>query len=199
MLKLTARNPFRQLRRRQASHQLRSAEKLHLGCGSVHFDGWANVDFAGPPGTIHWDLTSPIPARPGAISCIYSEHFIEHISREQAGQLLSNCLALLAPGGVIRISTPDLAYLIDQYKAGRLDEWKDMGWLPQSPAKMINEGLHLWGHQFVYDADELTSALKNAGFKEVTLARWGISEHPDLMGRETRPYHHDLIVEGTKL
>jgi predicted SAM-dependent methyltransferase len=198
MLNLSARAPFRQLRRRRTLRRLLATDKLHLGCGSVHYPGWANLDFSGPPGTIHWDLTLPIPARLGSIKFIYSEHFFEHISREQASRLLSHCFALLSPGGVIRISTPDLAYLIDQYIAGRVDEWVDMEWRPQTPAQMINEGLNLWGHQFVYDAEELISALRTAGFEPIILTKWGMSNHPDLAGRETRPYHHDLIVEGTK-
>jgi predicted SAM-dependent methyltransferase len=173
-------------------------QKLHLGCGSRHFEGWANIDFAGPRGTIKWNLTRPIPARSNSIHFIYSEHFIEHITRSEAALFLKNCFDLLVPGGVIRISTPNLRFLVEQYCSGCVEEWRDVQWAPATPAQMLNEGLHLWGHQFVYDYDELSLALREAGFQHPRAARWRESEYYELRGRETRPYHGDLIVEAAK-
>jgi predicted SAM-dependent methyltransferase len=184
--------------RRRSCALLATADKLHLGCGSVHFEGWANVDFAGPPGTIRWDLTQPLPARPGSIKFIFTEHFIEHITRTDGARLLRHCFELLDRGGVVRISTPNLGFLVEQYRLRRVEEWRDMGWSPQTAAQMLNEALHLWGHLFVYDYEELVMALRDAGFDEPTAAKWGESRYPELQNRETRPYHNDLIIEAVK-
>ncbi len=183
---------------RQIAESLSGAEKLHLGCGSRRFEGWANIDIAGPPGTIRWNLTRPIPGKSNSIRFIYSEHFLEHITRAEAAVLLKNCFDLLMPGGIIRISTPNLKFLIEQYGIGRVEEWRDMGWSPATPAQMLNEGLRLWGHRFVYDNDELSLALREAGFLIPRVVQWRESEYDELKGRETRPYHGDLIVEATK-
>jgi predicted SAM-dependent methyltransferase len=184
--------------RQVTEKRLIGVQKLHLGCGSRHFKGWANVDFAGPRGTIKWNLTRPIPARPNSIHFIYSEHFIEHITRSEAALLLKNCFDLLVPSGVMRISTPNLKFLVDQYCSGCTKEWRDVQWEPDTPAQMLNEGLHLWGHQFVYDYDELSLALREAGFEHTRAVQWRESEYDELRGRETRPYHGDLIVEAVK-
>jgi hypothetical protein len=85
------RHVFDLAERQTTERLLIGVQKLHLGCGSRHFAGWANIDFAGPRGTIRWNLTRPIPARSNSIHFIYSEHFIEHITRSEAALLLKNC------------------------------------------------------------------------------------------------------------
>jgi predicted SAM-dependent methyltransferase len=189
---------FDLVERQTATRRLKGAEKLHLGCGSRHFDGWSNIDLVGPQGTIKWNLTRPIPAKLNSVRFIYSEHFIEHIARSEAALLLENCFDLLIPGGVIRISTPNLGFLVEQYRVGCVSEWRDMGWAPETPAQMLNEGLHLWNHKFVYDYNELSRALREAGFQTLRAVSWRDSEYLELRGRETRPYHDDLIVEAVK-
>jgi hypothetical protein len=42
----------------------------------------------------------------------------------------------------------------------------DVGWRPATPCQMVNEGLRLWGYQFLYDASELKRILEEAGFRE---------------------------------
>lgn len=173
-------------------------DKLHLGSGPNLLQGWANLDLEGPLGTIECDLTKPLPLTAGSIRYVYSEHFIEHITREEALRLLSNVHAAMAPGGVIRLSTPDLAKAVAEYQAGRLDEWHDMGWKPETPCRLMNEVMRLWGHQFVYDWPEMKGLLEEAGFCSVQRMMWRESEHPELKNRESRPFHTDLIVEAVK-
>jgi predicted SAM-dependent methyltransferase len=186
------------LKRRRTAKLLKRATKLHLGCGSNHFDGWANIDFFGPQGTIKWNLTKPLPAKSASIRFIYAEHFIEHLTRREGAALLRNCFELLTRGGVIRISTPNLEFLVQQYRLGRTVEWRDVGWSPMSPAQMLNESFREWGHQFVYDANELLCALREAGFENPSIVGWRESRYLELRGRERRPCHGDLIVEAVK-
>ena len=39
-----------------------------------------------------------------------------------------------------------------------------MQWAPRTPCDMVNEAMRLWGHLYVWDEDELMSALATAGF-----------------------------------
>jgi predicted SAM-dependent methyltransferase len=172
-------------------------DRLHLGCGSNLMPGWLNVDLD-TPGAIDWDLSRPIPLPTGSIRFIYSEHFIEHITREQGLAHLRECHRLLGKGGVLRISTPDLRALAEQYLSGNLDEWIEAHWRPETPARLLNEALRSWGHQFVYDEAELFNALRVVGFALVRRVLWRQSDHPALRNLETRPFHRDLIVEATK-
>ena len=172
--------------------------KLHLGCGTNILSGWANIDMDGPGVVVRWDLTQPLPLQAGTVRLIFNEHFIEHITRSQALALLSECYRLLVPGGVLRISTPSLRKLIDEYLLSRTTEWIDVGWAPATPCQMLNEGMRLWGHQFLYDAGELKSVLRASGFAEVVDVGWRESRHGELRNLECRPFHDEIILEATK-
>lgn len=173
-------------------------ERLHLGCGSNLLPGWLNVDLNDLDGVFRHDLTRPLPFPTGAVEFVYSEHFIEHITRDQALSLLKECGRVLKPGGILRLSTPNLKKLVDEYLARRISEWEDVDWRPATPCRLVNEGLRLWGHQFVYDDDELTLLLHEAGFRHVDAVAWGESRHPELRGLECRPFHGEIIVEAVK-
>jgi predicted SAM-dependent methyltransferase len=183
--------------RRSAVHLARH-DRLHLGAGPILFENWANIDISRDARIVYWDLTIPLRLRPNSIRFVYSEHFIEHITRAQAVTLLRSCWKGMVTGGVIRISTPDLERLAAEYTAKRTSEWIDMGWAPASPCQMLNEGLRLWGHQFVYDESEMAAVLTEAGFARVKRRGWRQSDHPELVGLESRPFHGDLIVEATR-
>jgi predicted SAM-dependent methyltransferase len=54
-----------------------------------------------------------------------------------------------------------------------------------------------WGHQWLYDWEELERRLKQAGWKKIYRAKWGKSEHIDLQGLEIRGESR-LIAEVEK-
>jgi predicted SAM-dependent methyltransferase len=150
-----------EFRQRSAPAKLRGVERLQLGAGNHPLPGWANLDLEG--NSIHWDLTRPIPVAAGSIRFVYSEHFIEHVSRADALRILTNCCNVMAVGGIIRLSTPDLKVLAGDYCAGKVVQMPHGDWYPETPCQMLNEALHLWGHQFVYDEPELTGLLTRRG------------------------------------
>jgi predicted SAM-dependent methyltransferase len=170
-------------------------DKLHLGCGPRQLAGWANIDISGP-GNLIWDLRRPLPVKPQSIRFIYTEHFIEHITRPDALALLGSCKTVLKEGGSIRISTPDLRQLAKDYIAGKMPTLSPELWNPLTPCAMLNEGMRLWGHQFVYDEDELVSLLNQVGFSRIRRMRWNESDLPDFRNLESRSNNNDLILEA---
>lgn len=173
------------------------ALKLHLGCGRIVLDGWKNYDIEKHRGVIVQDLTKKLPHKNETVDFIFSEHFIEHISRQDAIKLLRDCYRVLKPNGVIRLITPDLQVLLDDYAAGRIDRWAEI-WRPISPCTMVNQGMRDWGHQFVYDLPELRLLMNEAGFSKVKSCQYKTSEHQELNGIDQRPHFGELIVEGVK-
>lgn len=188
------RRAVHELRRRKTPAALAGATKLHLGCGDRILPGWANIDIDGR-GTLVWDLLDPLPIPPSSIAFVYSEHFIEHISRDDALRLLRHVRRIIRPGGVVRVSTPDLRHLAEDYLAGRLT--KDLlGWSPPTLCRMVNEGMRLWGHIFLYDEPEIVDLFHEAGFRTVRRVEDGASERAELRGLESRPIGGNLIVEA---
>jgi predicted SAM-dependent methyltransferase len=169
-----------------------------LGCGANVIAGWTNVDIDAQPPIVSWDLTRPIPLPDASIDFIFNEHFIEHMTRVEALALLVDCHRLLRLGGVLRVSTPDLKKLVEEYSASRTSEWLDVNWSPQSPCQMMNEGMRSWGHKFLYDESEFDSVLREAGFNDVQRVGWRQSSIEALAGRECRPFHGELIFEAEK-
>jgi predicted SAM-dependent methyltransferase len=179
--------------------------RLHLACGIAGLghgakilELWTNIDIEGDGlKSFAWDLTQPLPLPSQTIDYVYHEHFIEHLSLDDGRRLVAECRRLLRPGGVMRISTPDLDVVVKKYLASEIREWADMGWEPASACDLLNEGMRNWGHQYVYDERKLVAVLNDAGFATVGRRRWGRSEHAALEGLESRPDHGDLIVEAT--
>lgn len=183
-------------RRTMVVHALRSIDQLHLGCGPNVLPGWGNLDLAGGPGSYRYDLTQSLPKADSSVRYIYTEHFIEHLEREDGARLLRECRRVLTDDGVLRVSTPDLRFLVREYESGRLDEWADMQWHPASSCRLLNESMRLWGHAFLYDEEELRQTLAEAGFGSVHRVAYRESRYEPLASLETRPFHHDLIVEA---
>lgn len=184
--------------RRYWQSRLDGQTRVHLGCGPHVFEGWVNLDVGGGAGVVPYDLTGKLPFRDASVERVFTEHFIEHVSRERGRRFISECARILKPGGVLRVSTPDLRRLVEEYVHGRTTEWLDQGWKPATPARMLNEGMRSWGHVFVYDEAELIDALRAGGFSRFVRVGWHESTVSDLRDLERRSFHGDLIVEATK-
>lgn len=187
---------FAWVRRVATPSRLKNYDRLHLGSGNRIIEGWANIDITGLR-TITWDLRKPLPLAKGQVRFVYTEHFVEHIQREDALRLLRRVRGKMASGGVLRVSTPDLAKLIADYQSGHVIRMEHGGWFPETPCRMVNEAMRNWGHVFVYDEPELVALLKECGFTEIRRVKWSESDHPELRNLESRPDFADLIFEAT--
>ncbi|MEJ2344682.1 MAG: methyltransferase domain-containing protein [Gammaproteobacteria bacterium] len=162
---------------------------LHLGCGRVRLNGWLNVDLEAPDADLHWDLRVPLPLPAASAQRIFNEHFLEHLDLDAGLAFLRECRRLVAPGGVLRIAMPDLDFVLERFH----DDWRDQDWLhwPEyqhvdTRVRMLNMAMHEWGHQYLYNRDELARRLRECGFGNVVFCRNGESEHPELRNLETR-------------
>jgi predicted SAM-dependent methyltransferase len=176
--------------------------KLHLGCGPVRLDKWVNVDldYSVQPDVV-WDLTKGIPLNDHSCELIYCEHLLEHMSVDEGLSLLHECNRVLRPGGILRVAMPSLDALIEKSYLGN---WREQDWLTwpeyqfiQTRAEMLNVAFRWWGHQWLYDREELHRRLREAGFENVRDVTWGTSSLEDLSRLETRK-DSLLICEARK-
>lgn len=61
------------------------------------------------------DLSQGIPFPDQSFSVVYHSHFLEHLPKQAAVDLLRECCRVLIPGGVIRVVVPDLEQIVRTY------------------------------------------------------------------------------------
>ncbi len=182
-----------QARRRVVREYLSSETdpRLHLGAGPVRLAGWLNSDLIS--GDVYLDLGRRMPFPDGAFAYVFGEHVIEHLPEGQAQTALRELRRVLRPGGVLRLTTPDLKKIIAIYEdrnpvipreayARFLDG--ETGKRHDQPCQILNDYLRLWGHRYVYDEQDLRARLEAAGFQKVERVEPGESRHPLLRGLE---------------
>lgn len=177
-------------------------KKLQVGCGPHNLlSEWWNVDLRNFPGIDQvMDVTQPWLF--DDLEYIYGEHFLEHLSLEGAFSFLNHAWKSLKVGGIIRLSTPSLEWVISTHF--NLSEKKTDKKIASTFA--INRAFHGWGHQFLYSKEFLTSMLENLGWKEIVYCEYGKSKHSALDNLErhgkytiANGYPNVWIVEAQKI
>ncbi len=174
--------------------------KLNLGSGDLEMPGWINLDALPYPNVDRvLDLTRGIPYQ--NVSFIYAEHFVEHLTPDQSMALLRACRRSLADDGILRLSTPNLDWVLETHY--RPQDWR-------SPTAAVdecfalNKGFHGWGHRFLFNHQTLEAFLLAAGFAKVAFFAYGVSTTPELTGLErhersvdTERNQHVLIAQAS--
>ena len=176
--------------------QTHALKKLQIGAGPTALEGWLSTDIAPRSDTaVYLDATKRFPFEDASFDYVYSEHMIEHISWTEGLFMLQECRRVLKPGGVVRIATPDLKVLLDLYAgADEAIQKKYVHWITDEfldgvkdykASFVINNAFNNWGHQFLYDAELMTVALRQAGFEDIRQCATGHSDDPHLRGIES--------------
>ena len=158
-------------------------DRINLGCGPHHrLEGWLNADLRPFPGVDHvMDATESWPFADGSLCYVYGEHFLEHLSIDQTLDLLGHAGRALRPGGRIRLSTPNLEWVVATHFC--LDDATDPGRRRQETLK-VNRAFYGWGHQFLWSRELLEHVLLGTGFAAVDFFAYGESDDPNLCGLE---------------
>jgi len=181
------------LRRREVQRYLEgtAAPRLHVGGGPIHLEGWLNADLIS--GDAYLDLTRRLPLPDARFDFVYSEHTIEHIPDSAVDRLLREIHRVLRPGGVVRLTTPDLKKLIAIYEdrnpvVSRDDYARHMtsitGKAHDRACQSFNDALRLWGHRYIFDEEDLGARLRGAGFEQVRRCENRDSDHDALRDLE---------------
>lgn len=171
---------------------------LNIGCGNQKLPGFINLDIE-PGADVQADVREGLPFANKSVQGIYSEHFIEHLSPAEGIAFLRECRRILIPNGIIRLATPDLDALVDDFVNNRRHtDWERFGygWVANR-CEMINLAMREWGHKWSYNEEELVRLSGIAGFALVKRCARGISEHPIFQECETRDGSR-LIAEFIK-
>ena len=140
---------------------------------------------------IHHDLSKGIPLHDGVADFIFTSHFLEHLYRKDADQMLRECHRVLKSGGVLRISIPDLEYALTLYTAGHKEK------MLQNYFFVEDDESYYSRHKYMYDYAMLERQLNNIGFLEVKRCRYLEGRVPDIEILDNRP-DESLFVEAVK-
>jgi len=177
--------------------------KLEIGSGANPKPGWLSTDLNPVrPEVVSLDATKEFGMPSDAFDYIYSEHMIEHIDYSLGVDMLRECFRVMKPGGVIRIVTPSLGFLLRVISPDRgyLEE-KYIKYSVETSCKFadrptnaffVNNFMRAWGHTFIYDRETLALALEEAGFRGATLCGFNESAHLELSNLE----HLDRMPPG---
>jgi predicted SAM-dependent methyltransferase len=171
--------------------------KLQIGAGSSRLTGWLNTDIdPGTGGLAFLDATTRFPFDDGEIHYIFSEHVIEHLTYDEGKFMAAEAFRVLAPGGKMRISTPNLTRFIELFDDNPSEEakayitgklmWHEWPREPNPAAIILNLQMSSWGHKFMYDIDTLGAMLRRVGFQNVQEFEENISRDPHLRDLEAR-------------
>jgi len=155
--------------------------KLHVGCGKHILSGWLNTDtYVQDPSLpiYRFDARQRFPFADGTFAYVFSEHMIEHISYSAGLHMLSECRRVLKPLGVLRLSTPDLEFLLDLRRPDKSPLQREyIRWAaetntphvpdPTNETFLINNFVRDWGHTFIYDEKTLRQSMQLAGFSHL--------------------------------
>ena len=125
---------------------------------------------------LNYNLLKPWPFEDASVSLIAGSHFIEHLDLNCGIAFLKESFRVMKPGGVIRLSCPDLGLYIKNYVGNNtafydhklIREWCAF---PQAetPGEILAAKAYDSGgsHRWFYDFESLKHILETAGFQNV--------------------------------
>jgi len=151
---------------------------IEFGCGDKPRQGFLGCDIRPLPGVTYvcnaWEIADHVNRN--SVSHIYSRHFFEHLTFEQADNTLRACHEIMQPGAILEIIVPDMAFHIGQWmnldRASRMnpnglsdEEWSIRGFWGH---QRTDEHGSVWDtHKSGYDFPLLSKKLKQHGFRNV--------------------------------
>jgi SAM-dependent methyltransferase len=175
--------------------------RLNWGCGSTREPGWINSDQkAGPGIDISCDIRKGLPLEAHSIDYAVAIHALPEVPYSEIVPVLQELRRVLKPGGVLRLSLPDLEKGIAAYQRGDRDYFLIPDDEVQSLSGKLIVQLIWYGYsRTLFTSDFIEELLLKAGFRTVNRCRFQETKSPhagivELDNREAE----SLFVEAVK-
>jgi predicted SAM-dependent methyltransferase len=189
------------------------APKLHLGCGPRVEPGWLNADKFDARADIYLNAYKRLPFGDETFAIVFCEHMIEHLRTDTVPAFLREVHRVLRPGGLFRVTCPDLGLFIAKYAAGdrsffdpivthfrdKLTKTKDQRyWLVRSPGSALMSRAYFHHHRWLYDFETLAACLREVGFTNVVQQAHGRSLVTEAALDNPERAYETLYVDAVK-
>jgi predicted SAM-dependent methyltransferase len=150
--------------------------KVQFCSGQNHLVGWENYD-------TDINIVDVLPFPKTTIDFIFIEHGIEHITQSEALSFFRECNRILKPGGVIRVTFPDVSRCfnlecIERYNLLWGKKYHEIKLINTLMINMIG-----WGHKAFWDCTTMRAALSINEFNTYEAPN-GKSEYKELQDIE---------------
>ena len=176
--------------------------KLHVGAGGSILKNWINTDYEHiEKETIFLDASKKFDIPDQTFDFIYAEHLFEHLNIEGQINMLAECKRVLRKGGVLRIATPNLNFLLQITQGGKDDflsnylKWASNAYFPKNlsinmsnlnnEVHFLNHYFHNWGHQFIHNPDSFIKLSNNFQYSLITQVNVHVSSYKCFRNIET--------------
>jgi predicted SAM-dependent methyltransferase len=133
---------------------------------------------------INHNVVNGLPFEDSSVQCIFSSHFIEHLTFEESINFLKECYRVLRPNGILRIICPDIMIWVNKIYKGTdvnffqtykdsldVDFWENSVYHIKDKVKtntqVLNSMIFNWGHKWMWDFESLKMELESVGFGSV--------------------------------
>lgn len=192
---------------------------LQIGCARHIIPDWLNTDIKPvSKNAVYLDASKKFPLPNNTFNCVFSEHTIEHLKYREGEIMIQECFRVLKPGGMIRLSTPDLQKILEIGMSGKKSpaQEKYIRWITDNfinkdhvylESLVVNNAFRNWGHHFIYDEKTLTKILMDAGFVKIERLPVGksgnenlvnLESHGKTIGDEEINLYETMVLEGLK-
>ena len=167
---------------------------LHVGCGAADPaklpaaffppGAWRELRLDIDPG-VSPDIVASITEMPmvaaASVDAVWSAHNLEHLASHEVPVALAEFHRVLAPGGFVLVTMPDLQQVAELVAAGKLEDAAYVSAMgPITALDMLYgfrpalaAGNGFMGHRTGFTAGTLAVHLQNAGFQTVRVQRDG--------------------------
>jgi predicted SAM-dependent methyltransferase len=178
-----------------------AVRRLNWGCGTHPDPGWINSDVKDGAGIdISCDIRDGLPLEDASIDYVASIHALPELAYPDIEVALRDLHRVLKPGGVLRLSLPDLDRAIRAY----LDRDASYFLIPDEDARTLSGKMIVqltwYGYsRSLYTAEFIEEQLLRAGFARVEHCSFGqtSSGHPGITELDNREAE-SLFVEAVK-
>lgn len=158
-------------------------------------DGWWNVGVTGGGGWVtECELSGPLPFLDDSLDFATLDSVLDRLDYAAGAALMGELFRALKPGGVLRIATLDLSFVLglaSEELSGDQEafiQWATDSYLAEVPgydrAFVINHLMSGEGRRFVHDFTTLADVLETVGFSDLRRVGVGSSDHAEHCGAE---------------